>query len=521
MRDDYGLRLADLLRHDAAIHRHRVAVRLDGAEITYGELAARVDAVAQALRSHVAPGDRVGLWLQNSIAWIASFIAIDALGAVSVPINTRLTAHECRSVLDDALARVVVTTSSYRRRAYLDELLAVERPEAGIVAICASDAMAPAQWPVHARGRAGARSGGLCANGGRVDDLLCIQYTSGTTSRPKGVMLTNRGYIETAAYVARCQQLTPSSQFVSAAPFFHCSGTMHAITVCLLVGCTLNAFPAWDPERFLHDTQRYRCDVAHMVYFRDVLSLGADRARPMLASLRVAHDLGTRAYLMRLHDELGLAGISNLYGMTETAGQYTMWHPDDPLEKRVSANGRTQPGNRLRIGDPETGAALAPGSVGEIQMKGRTLTPGYFGASGPDRGAFTEDGWLRSGDLGTIGDEGELRYIARFKEIIRVGGENLAPAEVEQAIRDVSGLQQVCVLGMPDERLDEVPVAVFVGRSAVGWVQVLDRLRLELAGFKIPTRVYEAREFPLTATNRVQRAMLREWISKGVVARVA
>ena len=126
-----------------------------------------------------------------------------------------------------------------------------------------------------------------------IADMLCIQYTSGTTAMPKGVLLTNRAYLQTAAYVARCQRLTPSSRFISAAPFFHCSGTMHAITVCLTAGCTLNAFSAWDPERFLDETQRQRCDVSHMIYFRDVLALGvaarADEARDDEGRARPRH----------------------------------------------------------------------------------------------------------------------------------------------------------------------------------------------------------------------------------------
>src|SRR4029078_5139588 len=134
----------------------------------------------------------------------------------------------------------------------------------------------------------------------RADDLLCIQYTSGTTALPKGAMLTNRAYLQTATYVARCQRLTPNSSFISAAPFFHCSGTMHAITVCLLAGCTLNALSAWDPERFLDETLQHDCSISHMVSSRDVLALGAERARPRLATMRVTHDLGTRDYLARI-----------------------------------------------------------------------------------------------------------------------------------------------------------------------------------------------------------------------------
>jgi len=511
-----SLLLVDLLRHNAHHFTTQTALRIDGAALTYAELARRVDAAAAALGSHVRRGDRVALWLENSFAWVASFLALNKLGATSVPVNTRLTAIETRDILRDAEARVVVTTQRYRGRDYHDELMSAASADAlGLTAIVASDDRLPNDWPV-TTGRAPARQ-----SSATLDDLLCIQYTSGTTAVPKGVMLTNRAYLQTASYVARCQRLTPHSRFISGAPFFHCSGTMHAITVCLVAGCTLDAMSAWDPERFIDTVERERCDASHMIYFRDVLAHGAERARPRLTTLKVAHDLGTREYLQRLHDELGIAGISNIYGMTETAGQFTMWFPDDPLDKRLSANGRPQPGNHLRIGDPDTGAPLGPRAIGEIQMKGLTVTQGYFNRPDANADAFTADGWLRSGDLGTINEAGELHYIARLKELIRVGGENMAPAEVEQAIRDATGMQHVCVLGIPDGRLDEVPAAVIIGAHSADWPQVLGELRTKLAGFKIPRAVYHAPQFPLTATNRVQRAVLREWIVAGDLERIA
>lgn len=517
MRGARQIALIELLRHDAVHYAATPALRIDGIALTYGELAARVDATTRALGRHVVSGDRVGLWLENSFAWVASFLALNALGAVSVPINTRLTAVECRGILRDVQARVVITTQRYRGRDYCDEILSTMSGDVeGFAAIVASDTTEPAAWPMRRT-----RGAPPPADAAGIDDLLCIQYTSGTTAKPKGVLLTNRAYLQTAAHVARCQQLTPSSRFISGAPFFHCSGTMHAITVCLTAGCTLNAMSAWDPELFLDVVAGERCDVSHMIYFRDVLALGAGRARPKLATMRVTHDLGTPEYLRQLHDELGLEGVSTIYGMTETAGQYTMWFPDDPLARRLSANGRPQPGNHLRIGAPDTGEPLPAGSVGEIQMKGITVTPGYFNRPAADAESFTADGWLRSGDLGTLNDDGELHYIARLKELIRVGGENMAPAEVEQAIRDATGMQQVCVLGIPDARLDEVPAAVFVGTMTYDWTTILGRLATTLAGFKIPKAVYSAPQFPLTATNRVQRAVLRDWIVTGKLERVA
>jgi acyl-CoA synthetase (AMP-forming)/AMP-acid ligase II len=511
---DGRLKLADLLVHDSRHFRDKVAVRFETGEMTYGQLASSVDRLASLLAEHIGDGGRAVVWLPNSFNWITSFLALNKLGAVSVPVSTRLTAAELKIIVEDAEADLVLAAPQFRGRHFIDEAVDAFGTDGGPVLIAAGEDPAGSDWRV-----LGGRSQRRPRPSGTSEDFFCIQYTSGTTATPKGVMLTNRSYILTTSYVARCQRLTPSSNFFSAAPFFHCSGSMHAISVCLTAGCTLNAQSAWDPEAFLDTAERYRCDVSHGAFWRDVLALGGERARPKLTTLNVSHDLGQPEYLMRLHDELGVTGISNIYGMSETAGQYTMWFPDDPLEKRVSGNGRPQPGNRLRIVGRD-GAILGPGETGEIQMKGLTVTAGYYNRPEANATAFTEDGWLRSGDLGYRTEENELVYTARLKDIIRVGGENLAPDEVEQAIRELWGAADVCVIGVPDDRLDEVPAAVFATTGEVPWEDLTNKLRTRLAGFKIPRQVFLADQFPRTPTNKVQREALRQQLASGNLRRI-
>ncbi|MGE0314283.1 MAG: class I adenylate-forming enzyme family protein [Lautropia sp.] len=511
-----GLRLVDLLWHDVAHLPDQVALSIDGRTRTWRELGRRVDQVRQLLGRSIAPGERVGLWFHNSFAWVETFLALNALGAVAVPINTRLTGRELEVIFHAARLHALVTTRRYRGRQYADEAAAVLARAGGHLQVFeALDDEPPTAWPVASIGTVSERS--TCRTPPQV---FCIQYTSGTTSIPKGVMLTDAAYLATAAYVARCQRLTPSSRFISAGPFFHCSGSMHALTVCMLAGCTLHSMSVWDPERFVDEVAAHRCDVSHMVYYRDVLALGAGRTREKLASMQVTHDLGTPAFLLRIRDELGIPGVSNLYGMTETAGQYTMWFPDDPIELRVTGNGRPQPGNGIRIVDPQDRRVLGVDQVGEIQMRGPTVSPGYFENPDAQAAAFTSDGWFRSGDLGRIGAQGQLVYVARLKEMIRVGGENVAPAEVEQVLRDLCGTSAVCVLGVPDERLEEVAAAVLVAPRACEWPDVLGQLRQRLAGFKVPRAIYVADALPMTATNRVQRATLLSWIREDRLQKV-
>jgi fatty-acyl-CoA synthase len=344
----------EILRHNVRCFGDKVAITIDEDALTYRQLAELVATTRQRICAFVRPGDRVALWLPNSFAWIAGFLAAIELGAIVVPVNTRLTTSEVSVILRDAGTRLLITSDAYRGRAYGEEAVdSFDADSAGVVLVI-PDGRLDGEWRSHVR--SGLRDAALATE---LHDTFCIQYTSGTTALPKGVMLATRHYIATARHVGYCQTVSPSTNFMSAAPFFHCSGSMHAITVCLLAGCTLHTMSSWDPERMLDLVEQYRGDVSHGIYFRDIMALGAAKARPKLTTLRIGHDIGTPEQLRELHDDFGISGISNIYGMTETAGQFTMWHPDDPLQKRVNANGRTQPGNVIRIGDPQTGSALA------------------------------------------------------------------------------------------------------------------------------------------------------------------
>ncbi|MBV9782909.1 MAG: acyl--CoA ligase [Acidisphaera sp.] len=509
--------LSDILAHDVRHFPSATALTVDGDVHSYAELARRVAAVRDRLAPCIAAGDRLAIWLPNSLDWVAGFLAAAELGAITVPVNTRLVGREVRDIVEDAGARALLTVAAYRGRRYFEESADVFAGSAAAPALfCGDPASAPGEWRFCAGSQSPAR------DIVDVPDLLCIQYTSGTTSRPKGVMLTNAAYVRTAAYVARAQLLTPSSRFMSAAPFFHCSGSMHAITVCLFAGCGLHTMTAWDPELATELVARLGCTVSHALFLRDVMELPSPGLAEKWCTMTSAVTVGTPELLMRAHDELGIAGIANVYGMTETAGNFTMWYPDDPLDDRVSGNGRAMPGNLLRIGDPATGEASPAGPEGEIQMHGPTVFPGYFKNPTATCQAFTADGWLRSGDLGRLSDEGALTYVARLKDVIRVGGENLSPAEVEEALLGFSAVQEVCVLGIPDERLDEVPAAVIVldPGAQPDWGTVMAGLKARLAGYKIPKQVYVADALPKTATNKVQRAALKQLIGTPELARV-
>ena len=511
-----SLTLAQLFEHNRRHFGVADALTVDGVASTYGALGRRVDDIRGVLGGYLDRGDRVAIWMANSAAWVASFIAVSGLDAVAVPVNTRLTGAELRTIVADAGARVLLTTSQYRGRQLFEEAVGAFAAEpAAPVILCADDKAAPRDWAVWS-GRPRYEAAEVPAG------VLCIQYTSGTTSRPKGVILTDASYLRTAAFVASAQLLTPATQYLSGSPFFHCSGSMHAITVCQVAGCTLHTMTQWDPELAATLATRFHCTASHNLFFRDVLALDTDRMRELFRPMRVAAAVGTPELLMRVHDELDIPGISNIYGMTETAGNFTMCFPDDAVAARIHGNGKPQPGNMLRIIDPDTGAVCAAGKDGEIQMRGPTITTGYFRAPETTRDAFTADGWLRSGDLGRVGDDGALTYVARLKDVIRTGGENVSPAEIEEVLLDVAGIEEACIVAAPHERLDEVPIAVvtLLPGAAPDWPTVMGTIGARLAGYKLPRRIYVIDALPKTATNKVQRIALKTLLSQGAVTRV-
>ena len=508
-----ALTLADVLAHDVRHFSGRTAVTIDERGVTFAELVAMVEEARAVLAPLVRQGDRVALALPNSFSWIAAFLALASLKAVSVPLNTRLMPAELRVVLEDAEATAVIAAPAYRGRDYVGE---AAEAGAGIVpyVIAASDDTTPSGWRVLRTGAPVGRPKPIGADG-----VFCIQYTSGTTSAPKGVMLTEALYLRTAAYVVRCQRITPSTSFMSAAPFFHCSGSMHAVTTNLLGGSTLHSVSSWDPDYFLDLIARHRGDTGHGVFFRDIVAIG-ERARSRLSTLKVAVDIGGPDFVRRLHDEFGVTGISNIYGMTETGGNFTMWFPDDDLEKRIVLSGRPQPQNEIRIVDPATGNVLGPGQEGEIQMRGPTLTPGYYNRPEANANAFTADGWFRSGDLGSLTADQELHFRARLRDIIRVGGENVSPVEVEMAVQRQTGLKELSVIGVPDGRLGEVVALVVPDSAELDWPSTLGALARDVAGFKLPRQVWAAESMPMTATNKVQRATLQKWVQDGRLRRL-
>jgi fatty-acyl-CoA synthase len=506
--------IADVLPYWAARAPDRECLVIGPHRVTYGQAHRRTRALAAALlRLGVRRGDRVALWLPNGPEWVYAYLAAASIGAVIVPVNTRYKLAETCYVLEQSGSSVLVFMDTFLQIDFAAMVEALPPDPIGRHVVCVNTRKVPRPGWIDFADLVAASppdDAAMAEHRPRPEDPALIQYTSGTTAAPKGAVLSHAAYVRTAAAVALCQALSESDRFFSGMPFFHCSGSMHAITTVLVAGSTLVDLPRWDAEEALHVIDRERCTVAHgRLPFTD---LAAEDWRTYPRRIERAVTTGSPEFLLRLHDEAGITGISNVYGMTETCGNFTLSFPDDPLDARVRSNGRPHPGLEVVARDPRTCRDLPPGERGELWLRGWNLFAGYYLKPDETAQSFDAAGWFRTGDLGSVTPDGALVYHGRLKEMLRVGGENVAPAEVEGLLCAHPSIREAAVVAMPDRRLDEVVcafVALRPGRR-VTEAEVIEFCRARIAGFKVPRRVVFVDELPRTATHKIETGRLRE-----------
>ncbi|RKT56122.1 AMP-binding protein [Saccharothrix australiensis] len=509
------------LRRAATIAPDLEAVVTPHDRVTYAELAAEVARVRSALAAAgIGRGDHVGICLGNGPAWVALFLAVGSLGAVAVPVNTRLRSEEFAYVLRQARVRVLFLAD----RLLTADLTGVLRQACPAVDRALPDPALPDLRRVVVAGAdvpagAGSWADFLAAGGADVpagctpDDVLLVQYTSGTTSYPKGVLLTHRSMCADAFFSGGRLGLRTGDRFHSARPFFHVAGTTLSILSCLQHVATLVAMERFEAGEALRLFERERC-----THFsgNDTIALmllnHPDRARRRLV-LRGAWLAASPTVVRRVIDELGARECVVGYGLSEASpnvAQSAWWEPESV---RAAARMLPEPGVSVRVCDPSSGVDRPVGTPGEIVVRGWNVMLGYYDLPADTAAVLSPDGWLRTGDLGRLGEDGRLEFLGRLKEIIRVGGENVAPAEVENVLHRHPDIRQAVVVGVPDPRLVEVPFAFVVLNegSAATPEELLAWLRPHLAGFKVPRRVCLVdgfERFGVTASAKVQKRHL-------------
>jgi len=487
--------------------------------VTYSELRALVDEAARALMAAgVETGDRVAVWAPNSLEWLVAALGVTTAGGVLVPINTRFKGAEAGYVLSRSGARVVFTVRGFLDTDYPDLLAAsgVPLPALEHVVLLAGDSVRGeiAFADFRERGRAVPASD-LDARVEKLgpDDPSDIVFTSGTTGNPKGVVMTHGQTLR--AYLDWCDwaDLRTGDRYLVANPFFHIFGYKAGCLACLMRGATIYPLAVFDAGVALEIVERERITVlpGPPTLYHSLLE-HPDRARRDIASLRLgvtgAADIPVEL-IRRVREELPFERILTGYGLTE-AGTVTGSKPDDDFEHIATTVGVPWRGFEVRT-VTDTGVDAGTGEPGEVIVRGATVTRGYFDDPAATAAAIDAEGWLHTGDLGTIDAEGYVRIVGRIKDMFIVGGFNAYPAEIENLMLRHPQIEQVAVIGVPDERLGEVAKAfvVLAPGAAVTEADIIEWARAEMANFKAPRSVEFLDALPVNATGKVVKDELR------------
>jgi fatty-acyl-CoA synthase len=525
--------LGDLLDEMAAERPHAQALAFRHEHLSYAALRARVDELARALVAvEVTRGDRVAVLLPNCPEWVVAALAVAKIGGIVAAISTFSTARELGWMLEHSDAVALITVSAFRGRAYLDALHDL-CPE---LATSAPGALRSARLPrlrtvVSMDGRrvdgvfqpkdflgrgAGLGTAALRERQRSVSpsDVCYILYTSGSTATPKGVTLAHGGVIENGFNIGERQHLTPADRLWLAVPLFWSFGSANALPAILTHGGCAVLQESFEPGEALELLDRERCSVYYgMANMARAMLEHPDRGRRRLDSMRTGLTIGLAADIEMTMEAVGARELCNVYGSTETYGNCAVTDAHDPLAWRLHTQGLPLPGMDIRVADPETRRPLPTGEVGELCVAGH-VTPGYFRAPELDAAAFDGEGYFHTGDLGLVGDDGRVRFRGRLKEMIKTGGINVAPLEVEGVLLQHPGVKQAYVVGVPDHDKDEIVVAVLELREAAaadaGAIVAFCRERL--ASYKVPTRLVfrKAEELPRTPTGKIHKPGLRE-----------
>jgi len=520
-----GMALDDAARK----YGDKVATEFHNGAITYNQLKQTSDLIACGfLKLGIGKGDKVAIWMAGYSEWALVYFALMRIGATIVPVNTRYRPEEIEYVLNKSRASLLVLKEEPNKD-YLS-LLRELRPGVGK----ATDALPNEKVPYlrrivvsSPRNSAGWLSfEALKALGAdvpegtlrqavekvRADDIAMIQFTSGTTALPKGAMLYQAAMLRGAQCGCRALQLTESDRFFSPQPFFHVGGSIQVMLTPIVSGCTMIVQPYFDAGEALELMERHRCNVlmGHQPHYIEYLN------HPDLKKRKLALEKGmifaSPVVNQRVHDEMGIRKLISPYGLTETHIGGTACEMDDVLELRMTTVGRPMPGVELGIRQPDGKEFLPQGQPGEVCFKGWCITKGYFDDPEKTAEAIDGEGWFRTGDLGVIGSDGYLRLIGRIKDMIRVGGENVAAAEVETVLLKHDAVKQAVAVGMADQRLAEV-VAAFVELKADqvnSEAELIAYCRQRLASFKVPRRIIFVTDWPMTGAGKIQRFVLKE-----------
>jgi fatty-acyl-CoA synthase len=517
--------LADALTRVAELFPEQEALVIGDARVTYGELREKVAETERGLRVlGIKRGDHVAVCMGNTVEWAVFFYAAAAIGAVTVPVNTRFKPDELAYCLKHADVKLLFVTDRFLKI----DFIAMLRQVCPAIDHALPDAALPKLENVVVLGsdvpRAAIGFEEMLALGEIHDepvfdevtpgDVLLMQFTSGTTSYPKGVMLTHDNMLRNAAYVAERFDLAQRDRYYSARPFYHVAGTTLSLLAALTVGACLLSSESFDAGVALRVMSRESCThtSGNDTMFLMLINHPDFGSYPL--KLRGGWASAGAEVSRKVVERMGMTGLCHAYGLSEASPNVCMSRHDDDVEKRINGWAHVLEGVDVSIADPATGKELPPGDTGEILVRGWSVMKGYYRMPEQTAKAIDTEGWLHTGDYGIMDEDGRLRFVSRIKDVFRVGGENVAPAEVEDVLHKHPQVKQAQVIGVPDARLVEVPAAYLILKDGehASPDEIIEWSKARMANFRVPRYVKIVDTFEnigMTGSAKVQKNKLR------------
>ncbi len=513
MKAPFSRTLAELLCEQAACHGSSLAVICGDREISYAGLAQRAGRIAAGLhRRGIRRHDRVGLLMNNRLEWLEVFFGATLIGATIVAFSTWSRRSELEWLLGDAGVKILFALDRFGDQDFAEDLRAIA-PDLPIVlqggpAASYAEFGAEPAFPFPLPPGEGPSA---------ADDAIVI-YTSGSSSRPKAVPLAHYGIIENGFNIGERQGYRSTDRVLLAPPLFWSYGSANAMSATLTHGAGLVLQSRFEPGEAIELIERHRCTALYTLPAITAAISTHPAFRPeRTRSLRTGVTIGAPQDILTAARVLGAAEICNVYGQTESYGNCCVTPHDWPLERRAQCQGPPLPGVEIRILHPDTGAVLPPGEDGLIEVRGY-VTRGYGKSSAQLMAeAFAPDGFFRTGDMGHLTETGELVFVGRTTEMIKKGGINISPAEVEDMLMQHPAVGQAGVVGVPDARQGELLAAFIVLRPdhQASRDEIAAHCRSTASRYKVPDIIEFRTELPVTATGKLLRRELKTLAAAG------
>lgn len=503
--------------------------------MSYQEFNEHCKTIAKGLMAlGIEKGEHVSLWATNKPEWVSLQFATGKMGAVLVTVNTNYRANELEYLLNQSDSTTLILMEQYRDHSYINTLyeLAPElrNSEPGkldskrlpklknVIVLSEKEYPGMYNWSYILELAKNVPDKELeeRMTSLHFEDVINMQYTSGTTGFPKGVMLTHSNLINNAINIAECMKLTHEDRLCIPVPFFHCFGSVIGALACVSVGATMVPVREYHPEEVLRTVEKAKCTALHGVPTMFISELNLPNFGDFdLSTLRTGVMAGSNCpveVMKSVINKMGMTDITICYGQTESSPVITQTRADDPFDIKVETVGRALPNVEVKIVEPGTNKEVPPNVQGELCTRGYHVMKGYYKNRDATREAIDEDNWLHTGDLAVMDENGYVRVTGRLKDMIIRGGENIYPREIEEFLYTHPKILDVQIVGIPDRVYGEEVAAWIILRE--GETATEEEIKTfckgKISNFKIPKYIFFTKQYPMTASGKIQKFKLRE-----------